>query len=92
MKVEIENGVVFPEPQSYPRPALTREDAITIFRTLDEQDLSCTLSNARGEFVVRVHVDGLTADAVTKAIGAVESAVFNDDIHIQFDREYLTIR
>ncbi|MCW2987246.1 MAG: hypothetical protein JWM24_184 [Solirubrobacterales bacterium] len=90
--MKVENGVIFPDPQPYPRPTLTREDAINIFRALDEQGLSCTLSSARGAYVVRLDVDGLTADVVTNAIGKVQSVVLNDDIHIQFDREYLTIR
>lgn len=90
--MKVENGIVFPDPQSYPRPASTREDAIEIFRTLDQQGLTCSLSSARGEYIVRVNVDGLTADAVTKAIKAVQSAALSDDIQIQFDREYLTIR
>lgn len=90
--MKVENGVIFPDPQPYPRPALTRDIAIDIFRVLDQQGLSCALSSSRGEYVVRLDVNGLTADAVTKAIGAVKSAVLDDDIQIQFDREYLTIR
>ncbi len=91
--MKVENGVVFPDPQSYPLPTLNRETAINIFRALDEAGFTPALSVlGKGTYVIQLHIDGFSPDLLTKAFKTVELAADPNDVVIRVESEYLVAR
>ncbi len=61
--------VVFPIPQPYPRPTMTREEAINMFRELDEAGFLPALSvMGKGEYLVQLHLEGMRTTFLKKAM------------------------
>lgn len=73
---------------------MTREEAIEVFRTLDQQGLAVSLSSGGGDdYQVEIRVEGLSGDQVTAAIAAIKQTLsFAEDASIQFDSRFLVVR
>jgi hypothetical protein len=71
---------------------MTREEAIELFRVLDQQGIACALSGGR-EYQVSFDADGMSGDQVTEAITAIKQTLsFAEDAKISFSNSYLLVR
>lgn len=89
----LKDGVVCPDPNPrFPISDLTREDANSVLKALDDRgkELSCTLERVRtSAYRLIVSFEGLTADEITGVIGTIQQAA--PDAKCRFEREFLTV-